>query len=151
MTDHIRMRKHLDGILPRPDWPPGITPISFDAVEPRRIHNVLEAAFPGLVAPCPDWYANLVGDAEFDAALCVPAVTANGEVAGFVQCWTSSFVKDLAVAPAHRRRGLGEALMRHAFILFAERGAVHVDLKVQLSETPARRLYERLGMVPATL
>lgn len=151
MTEtYLRLRKQLDGPLPVPAWPQGITPAAFDAVDPRLLHALLDEAFPGgLIAPFEDWYRNLTTDAEFDPALCIPALTGDGKVAGFVQCWTSGFVKDLAVAPGYRGRGLGAALMLHAFALFAARGMPHVDLKVQLDEAPARRLYARLGMVEA--
>lgn len=144
-----RLRKHLDAPLAAPVWPTGVRPEPFDAVDPRQLHALLETAFPGLVASFDDWYGNLTRDSEFDAALCIPAIAADGSVAGFVQCWTSNFVKDLAVAPAQRGKGIGQALMLHAFTTFAARGAPHVDLKVQLDEQPARRLYARLGMVEA--
>ena len=108
-------------------------------------------AFPGAVASFEDWYGNLTTDSEFDPALCVPALAEDGQVAGFVQCWTSNFIKDLAVAPAYRGQGVGAALMQHAFSLFAARGAPYVDLKVGVDEEPARRLYARLGMAEAPL
>jgi ribosomal protein S18 acetylase RimI-like enzyme len=143
----LRLRKRLDQPLEPAIWPAGIVPTRLESVDPRHLHALLCVAFPSLVAPFEHWHSNLTTDAEFDPALCVPALAADGSVAGFVQCWTSSFVKDLAVAPAHRGKGVGAALMRHAFALFAARGSAHVDLKVQLSDQPARRLYARLGMV----
>ena len=145
------MRKHLVTPLAAPNWPEGIRPVAFYAVDPQLIHAVLDASFPGLVAACEDWYGNLTTDAEFDPTLCVPALAQDGSVAGFVQCWTSDFIKDLAVAPSHRGNGVGKALMLHAFALFAARGADHVDLKVETTEQTARRLYARLGMVEVPL
>ena len=142
-----RLRKYLPGAADEPVWPDKVTPVAFDAVDPRRLHALLDTAFPGLTASFEDWYGNLTADTEFDPALCVPALTSDGQIAGFVQCWTSDFVKDLAVDPQHRGRGIGAALMQHAFFLFAQRGAPYVDLKVQLEEATARRLYARLGMV----
>jgi ribosomal protein S18 acetylase RimI-like enzyme len=144
---HIRLRKDLDTPVTAPNWPEGIAPVAFAAVDPRQLHAVLDQAFPGLVPRFKDWYGNLTSDTEFDPALCVPALTEDGSVAGFVQCWTSGFIKDLAVAPGHRGKGVGAALMQHAFALFAARGMSHVDLKVEPGEEPARRLYARLGMV----
>jgi ribosomal protein S18 acetylase RimI-like enzyme len=146
---HIRMRKHLNTPLAAPNWPAGIVPAAFDSVDPRQVHAVLDTAFPGLVAPLEDWYGNLTHDAEFDPALCVPALAEDGTVVGFVQCWTPGFVKDIAVAQPYRGKGLGAALMLHVFALFAARGITQVDLKVEPAEEPARRLYARLGMVEA--
>lgn len=147
---HIRLRKRLGTQLTAPNWPEGIAPAPFDAVDPRQLHALLDVAFPGgLVAPFADWYANLTGDAEFDPALCVAALAKDGSIAGFVQCWDHGFVKDLAVTPDHRGKGVGMALMLHVFELFAARGIAQVDLKVGIDEERARRLYARLGMVEA--
>ena len=147
----LRLRRHLGDPVAAPVWPEGIAPVPFDAVDPRRVHALLDTAFPSQVARFEDWYGDLTTDSEFDAALCVPALAPDGQVAGFVQCWTSNFVKDLAVAPAYRGQGVGAALMQHAFALFAARRAQYVDLKVGVGERPARRLYARLGMVEAPL
>lgn len=144
---HLRLRKYLVAAPAAPIWPAGIGPAAFASVDPHQIHAVLEEAFPGSIAPCADWRGNLTNDAEYDPALCVPAVTADGHVAGFVQCWTPGFVKDLAVARAYRGKGVGMALMLHALGLFSARGVPHVDLKVETAEWPARRLYARLGFV----
>lgn len=144
---YLRLRKALAGNPASPTWPAGYTPAALEQIDPARVHALLEIAFPGQIAPVEDWHGNLVSDEEYDPALCIAVLDAEGSVAGYIQCWTSNFVKDLAVAPAHRQRGIGEALMRHAFTLFAARGAAHVDLKVETSELPARRLYARLGMV----
>ncbi len=57
-----------------------------------------------------------------------------------------AFVKDLAVHPAARRRGLGRALMLAVFQEFSRRGAVHVDLKVREENAAAQALYRSLGM-----
>jgi len=143
----LRLRKRLDATLPAAIWPQGIMPAAFESVDPRRLHALLDEAFPGLVARFEDWHGNLTTDSEFDPALCVVALAPDGSIAGFAQCWTIGFVKDLAVAQAHRGKGVGEALMRHFFALFAARGLAQVDLKVATDEQAARRLYARLGMI----
>lgn len=147
LRPHLRLRKLLDERLDAPVWPDGVAPVRFADVDPRRIHALLETAFPGVIAQFEDWHGNLIADTEFDPLLCIPAMSADGQLAGFVQCWTTGFVKDLAVAPAHRGRGLGAAMMWHAFATFASRGLPHVDLKVETGEHIARRLYARLGMI----
>lgn len=147
---HLRLRKQLNTPLNAPVWPAGVRPLHFGAADARAIHALLDIAFPGgLVAPFEDWYGNLTTDAEFDPALCIAAVTEDGRTVGFVQCWTSDFIKDLAVAPDARGKGIGEALLLTVFAAFAERGAPSVDLKVETNNAPARRLYRRLGMTEA--
>lgn len=144
---HLRLRKYLTPPPDKPLWPDGMKPAELARIDPRHAHAVLDAAFPGLVASFDDWHGNLTTDSEYDPALCIAAVTEEGQVAGFVQGWTPGFIKDLAVAPGFRGRGLGAALMNHAFAVFAARDISHVDLKVETAEQTARRLYARLGMV----
>ena len=84
-------------------------------------------------------------DPEFDAGLCVCAC---GDRPPAALCWTSAFIKDLAVTPAARRQGLAEALLRHAFVVFRSRGASEIALKVENGNADALRLYHRLGFRP---
>ncbi len=165
----IRLRKILDDTLAAPHWPGGFVmrPLEQrDALETEHdvvpnplhtfrhdalaLHALLEDVFDdGADGPLDEWWPRIAADAEFDPALCFLVIDRKGLLAGAALCWTSGFVKDLAVHPQSRRRGLGEALMRHVFLTFRERGAVHVDLKTNtVKNTAAFRLYERLGMVP---
>lgn len=57
------------------------------------------------------------------------------------RCW----VEDLAVAPEHRSRGIGAALLQAAGRWAAGRGASHLELDTGEARTDARRFYERLG------
>ena len=53
----------------------------------------------------------------------------------------------LGVLRSHRRRGIGEALLRYAFVEFKGRGFERVGLGVDAeSPTGAVALYERAGM-----
>ena len=165
----IRLRKILDDTLAAPHWPEGFVMRSLehrDALETQHavarealhtfrhhalaLHALLEDVFDdGADGMFDEWSSRIAGDAEFDPALCFLAIDGKGLLAGAALCWTSGFVKDLAVHPDSRRRGLGEALMRHVFLAFRERGAAHVDLKTNtVKNTEAFRLYERLGMTP---
>ncbi|MGW4323076.1 GNAT family N-acetyltransferase [Streptomyces sp. NPDC004684] len=75
-----------------------------------------------------------------------------GEVCGFV---TASFapwnrrltIRDIAVAPAWRGRGVGRTLMRHAVGFAKECGAAHVWLEVSNVNAPAVHAYLRAGFV----
>jgi ribosomal protein S18 acetylase RimI-like enzyme len=144
---YLRLRKDLSQVTAAPEWPPGIRPAAFDTIDPRPVHALLLEAFPDGIGSFDDWYGNLTSDSEFAPSLCLAAMADNGEIAGFVQCWTSDFIKDLAVSPAYRTLGVGTTLMREMFARFAQRGAKFVDLKVGTDNHAARRLYARLGMV----
>ncbi|MDX8496305.1 N-acetyltransferase [Mesorhizobium sp. VK22B] len=146
----IRLRKRLDDALIAPHWPEGFVMRPFEPRDAQAMHALLQEVFDdGADGTFDDWWPRISGDAEFDPDLCFLAIDGKGLLAGAALCWTSAFVKDLAVHPDSRRRGIGEALMRHVFLTFRDRGAAHVDLKTNTVENAAAfRLYERLGMIP---
>jgi len=55
------------------------------------------------------------------------------------------YLAELYVAPAHRGRGLGRALMNAAIELARSRGADYMDLNTAETDVAARSLYESLG------
>src|SRR5215204_6038714 len=57
----------------------------------------------------------------------------------------SAWIGGMGVVPAERRAGIGEALMQAAHEAAAARGVTGVWLEVITSNTPALRLYEKLG------
>jgi ribosomal protein S18 acetylase RimI-like enzyme len=62
--------------------------------------------------------------------------------------WVSAlecYLAELYVAPAHRGRGLGRALMEAVLRTARERGAAYIDLNTGETDTAARNLYESLG------
>jgi [ribosomal protein S18]-alanine N-acetyltransferase len=69
-------------------------------------------------------------------------------VAAFCTCWIVAdelHINTIAVDPAHRRQGIATHLIRRVMREAALKGAVRATLEVRSSNTPARRLYERLG------
>ncbi len=60
----------------------------------------------------------------------------------------SGYVDLLAVAPSHQRRGIGTALLTHAFARFAEDGLVQGQLSVASDNARGLRVYEAAGMGP---
>lgn len=154
---NFRMLIELDTELPEPVWPQEIAIRSFRPGEARRVYEANNAAFAEewYFDPFPfeEWCELNLGRPTFDPELWWLAEDGE-ELAGFsLNGWNFSgephygWVGSLGVLPAWRRRGLGEALLRHSFRDFRERGATRVGLGVDAqNETGAVRLYERVGM-----
>ncbi|MFF8574050.1 GNAT family N-acetyltransferase [Streptomyces sp. NPDC015237] len=78
------------------------------------------------------------------------AVSTNGSLAGFTTVSYASWnrrlsIEDIEVAPAHRRQGIGRALISHALKVAREFGAGHIWLEVSNINTPAIHAYQRMG------
>ncbi len=104
----------------------GFVQRGFDEWAAHRFH---ESAFnPDL------WF---VAEEGAEVVGCLMGVDENGK----------AWVGMLGVRPAWRRRGVGEALLRHAFVEFRRRGYDEVGLTVDAAnQTGATALYERVGM-----
>ncbi len=76
----------------------------------------------------------------------------DGTVAGMVTLCvfhtltgTKAYLDHLVVAPEHRRRGIGRALVEHAIARAVEAGASRIDLTAGAGKDAGRALYESLG------
>lgn len=156
---HARMRMSLDGVAPTPPEPPaGITIRALrhdDEAEMRAFHAVIEEAFRDTdhlavsyeawcrqvdAEPTKTWNEWLVALAGDDVAGALQS--ADGEE-------DEGWVKRLAVGREHRRRGIGEALLRHAFAVYAGNGRKQAGLGVDMANpTRAVRLYLSVGLTP---
>ena len=104
-------------------------------------------------------YADELRDAEHRAAHCdlLVAVDERGQLLGTVTfCLPGSPYAELshegeaefrmlAVAPAHRGRGVGARLVRECLDRAARRGARSVILSTKPQMTSAQRIYDRMG------
>lgn len=73
-----------------------------------------------------------------------------GEVAGYMGLHLlldEAAVTNIVTAPAHRRRGIARALLRHQAAAVRAAGACRLSLEVRVSNEAARRLYESEGFV----
>ena len=117
----------------------------------RAVQTLLDGAYLGwddayVRITHDDWLSFMTDHESFDPA-CWFVAEENGELQGVCLCWREGWIKDLAVAENARGRGLGEALLRHAFAALYARGVRRIGLKVDAKNpTSAIRLYERLGM-----
>ncbi|WP_417485132.1 GNAT family N-acetyltransferase [Maricaulis salignorans] len=150
----IHLRKHIDPAEHyEPCWPQGVRPTRFDphhhARAARALLNIAYTPGGGDVIAFQDWWPALTADPEYRPDLCFIALdAATGEPAGFAQCWSLGFIKDIAVKARWRGRGLGRALMLQVFATFQARGIYEIDLKVAADNpSGAARFYAGLGMV----
>lgn len=75
-----------------------------------------------------------------------------GRIVGFCAFWRvhgELHINNLAVDPAHRREGVGSALLTAVLEEGARHGASRATLEVRESNIIARRLYERFGFAIA--
>ena len=134
--------------LGEPAWPHGVHVRTFETADAKSLHALLEHGYRrggGSVAAFETWLPQMTTDDEFDPALWFLA-ECREMLIGAVLCWTSAFVKDVVVHESWRGRGIGQALLVHAFNTLAARGATAAELKVEATNATAVRLYERLGM-----
>lgn len=69
----------------------------------------------------------------------------DGHPVGYVHAYTTGYVAELAVAPAHRGRGHGRALLSTCLAELRARGVERAEIEVAADNDRARSLYETLG------
>jgi len=98
------------------------------------------------------WNHHVVEHENFDPSLWYIAWD-GGQIAGYCLCryrMESGWVGTLGVPRPWRKRGLGEALLMHAFSEFYKRGTKTIGLGVDAQNpTGATRLYKKAGMYVA--
>jgi mycothiol synthase len=159
---YARMQRSLRDLPATP--PPTPDGVSIRPLDPtddadmRTFHRILDTAFrdtpdyqPRTYDQWREW-ADAQPSVAWDEWL---VATVDGTPAGVLQSSNQSleddegWVKMLAVSREHRRRGAGEALLRHAFALYAAKGRAKVGLGVDLENpTEPARLYQAVGMTP---
>ena len=86
---------------------------------------------------------------ELDNPLALWLVALDGDtVAGYIGSQTvmdETDMMNVAVAPSHRRMGIGEQLVMTLVGKLQKRGSHSLTLEVRDSNEPARSLYEKLG------
>jgi mycothiol synthase len=154
----LEMRIRLDGELAEPRWPEGVHVREFlPGADERAFYDITMEAFEDhwefVRQPFDEWRAWAVEHPRFDASLWFLALDGT-DPAGCCICGLHGsgdplfgYVATLAVRRPWRRRGLGLALLQHAFREFQRRGMTRAALDVDAENlTGALRLYERAGM-----
>jgi mycothiol synthase len=149
-----RMMIELDGPPAAPEWPAGLVVAAFDHAEAREFHAALEETFADEWDHEPeafeDWRKRRLEAHGADPKLWF-AVKEGREIAAVLladaQRYGMGWVGAIGVRQRWRRRGLGLALLRHAFSELYRRGEQVIGLGVDAENpTGATRLYERAGM-----
>ena len=154
MTTVLTMWRDVDGHVPAPLWPEGISVRTFEPADAEAVHALLDeayAAWDARYVPIQhsSWAQAMIGDSEFDANVWLLAER-DGALAGCALHWSSGWLKDLAVRTPERGRGLGRALVLAGLNVFAQRGVPRVGLKVdEANPTGARELYSSVGFTVA--
>jgi GNAT superfamily N-acetyltransferase len=146
----LRMMIELDGDPALPRWPDGYAVASLEPGEERELYDVLEDAFVDHWDHNVRTYDEWMATRKIDHEICF-LVRSSGEIAAGALCTVDDFgtgwVDILGTRREHRRKGLGEALLRQAYHGLYGRGLRKVGLGVDAeSPTGATRLYERVGM-----
>jgi mycothiol synthase len=147
------METDLDEVPPLPHWPEEISVRTFvPGRDERAAFEAVEDAFEDMWGRPRGTFQRFVGMTEtesFDPTLWFLAVDGD-EIAGVTLCKTlagEGWVDVVGVRRPWRKRGLGLALLRHAFTEYHRRGVPRVGLSVDAeSITGAPRLYGRAGM-----
>jgi len=152
----LRMWRMLEGALPEPVWRDGVTVRTYTDGDAERVHALLDEQYAGwdqsyVARSHAGWLTFMTEHEDFDPAMWFLAER-DGELIACALHWKESqgrgWVKDLVVRESERGHGLAKALLRHAFRVYAARGADRVGLKVDSTNpTGAPQLYEQLGFV----
>jgi len=150
----FQMRIDFDGAPAAPSPPAGVVLAPFRREDARAFHAALNDAFADEwgwhAMPFEEWEERRLDAPGTDLSLWFVARD-GGELAGVMRCETrrdgSGWIGAVGVVEGWRRRGVGRALLLHAFGEFHRRGASHVGLGVDVDNpTGATRLYEGVGM-----
>ena len=157
-----KMHIALDAPPEPPVWPEGVRLRAYDPDRDSRIvHAAMDAAFAdhwdARPIPYDEWMQVHRRAGNYDPALwflAVPAAGPEDAILGAALCRPREYtdpdmgwISQLFVRRDWRRRGLGEALLRHAFGVFYARGKQRAGLTVDADNlSGALRLYEMVGM-----
>lgn len=158
MRHSFRMEIDLAEAPPAAEWPPGLAVRTFDRDrDERAVYDVQNEGFADMWEYTPDpyeeWLHFLIAVPDFDPTLWFLALEGT-EIVGICLCRPQypgdaelGWVRVLCIRPRWRRRGIGLALLCHAFRELRARGRSRAGLGVDAeSRTGALELYERAGM-----
>ena len=149
---HFQMHIQMDKPAPAVKWPPGIAMRNIiPGQDDEFVHQLIETAFARpsrQPSSLEDWQYNMMRANIFDPELWFLALEED-EIVGACLCFKypeQGWVRQLGVHPRWQGKGLGSALLRHAFHVFQFHGYDRVGLTVDAENENAYLFYQRLGM-----
>jgi mycothiol synthase len=151
---YYHMLIDMDRAPAEPEWPEGFRVDTFTPEDAKAFYDAVNEAFADewnwVSQPFERWLELRVHAPDMDPSLWF-IVREGDEFAavlrGDAQRFGSGWVGVIGVRKPWRKRGLGLALLQHAFGEFYRRGETRVALGVDSQNpTGATRLYERAGM-----
>jgi mycothiol synthase len=142
----------LDRPFDPPSLPDGIVLRDVVPGQERAVHAVIERAFnewpDRLPTTFEDWSAFMLARSSYRPEL-LPVLLEGDEIVGVALCLdgdpVDGWIQQVAVARPYRGRGLGRALLVHAFRRFQDMGKRTCSLGTD-TRTGALGMYERVGM-----
>jgi mycothiol synthase len=155
----VRHFWHMEIVLRQLPVPREIAGVAIDGFEPRHderaVYELMTEAFKGHWGypeeSFAEWRRSKLEREDYDPGLWWVARDGRRVVGTLIgniaQDDVRAWVSELAVARDYRGKGIGMALLEHAFAGFVSRGMHRVRLNVDSENvTGATRLYERVGM-----
>jgi ribosomal-protein-alanine N-acetyltransferase len=123
-------------------------------VEPMRLTDVpVVSAIDRLCYPVP-WDPHAYETELGNRSACYLVARVDGEIVGYAGMWVvmdEAHVTTLAVAPEHRRKGIGERLLVALIEEAIWRGAIRASLEVREHNHVAQTLYRKHGFRTAAV
>ena len=148
-----RMAIDLREGVPEPEWPEGVSVRAFRPGDEEEVHTLVQEAFSDnyrhVRTAFEDWRDVMMARESFDPALWFLAES-GARIIGVALCPDypdRGWVRQLAVARDWRRRGVGAALLRHAFRELARHGKPNAGLALDsFNLSGAHEFYVANGM-----
>jgi len=122
-------------------------------MEEKDIPQVVEIEKQSFSCPwSPYAFKCELADNEFAYYLVITTEDNQELVLGYGGMWLiidESHITNIAIAPEHRGKKLGELLMGGLEALALQKGALRMTLEVRVSNEKAQTLYKRRGFVPS--
>jgi ribosomal protein S18 acetylase RimI-like enzyme len=109
--------------------------------------------------PSPEATRDWLHDQLTQHTVRIGAATRADQVCGFItttvmpaslMLGTAWSIRDLYIAPQHRRRGIARTLLQHVIDEARVAGAYRLSLQTEIDNTPALTLYAAAGFQPVT-